>query len=508
MFYQNVSELFTLNARRYPQKEAIVFGSTRVTYDELNRLVNRTANALLQLGAGIGSHIAFMLPNCVQLVQIYYAIQKIGAVAIPIDYKLTQREINLLASHGDVSMLISGKPLDDSLSCTLIAMEAFAKLTEGASEEEPLTLQDPGALSRIQFTGGSTGLPKGVMRTHQADLTEIVGEMIYNKIGADINQVVLVQCPLAHHGGHSWYTATLSSGGTLVICDIFSPQEIFRLIEEEGVTYMLLLPPTTYMRLCDSPLLKQYNVSSVKLIQSAAGGITPEIVKRITEAFPACEIYYGWGQTESGLGTSIVLTKQMAEENHPLMGSIGRAMPFLEMRIIDEEGNELPPGEAGELAVKSPAIMAGYYGQPEASAQVLIKDGWLRTGDIMRIDSEGYAYMLSRKKDMIKTGGENVFAKEVEDVIMLHPFIAQAVVIGVDDPVFGEAVLAIVQLKHGFNITLEELQGHCKLYIASYKKPRYLEIVDAFDFKNDAGKIDKPALRKKYKLRGSENSGF
>lgn len=510
MFYQNVSELLSLNVQRYPWKTAVVFRDERLTYDALNRRINRTANALVSLGIRPGDKVAYILSNGIELIQIYYAIQKIGAVAVPFNHRLIAREIDLLAEYSEIDILffaeeslerINLMPNKPGRAYHLIPLAATAgyahslsKLVDEASDEEPPLFRDAAALSRIQFTSGSTGTPRGVMRTHAADLAEIVGEMIYNKIGSDADQVVLIQCPLSHHGGHSWYTATLSSGGTLVICDTCEPETILRQIEREGVTYMLLLPPSTYLRLCESPQLTNFDVSSVKVVQSAAGSITPETILRIYKAFPNCEIYYGWGQTESGLGTSLVLTREMAEQRHQRIQSIGRSMPFMEMRIVDEKGQELPAGEIGEAAVRSPAVMSGYYGQPELTAEVLRADGWLLTGDIMRMDREGYLYMLSRKKDMFKSGGENIFTQEVESVIMEHPAVAQCVVLGVDHAIYGEAVLAVVQLRQGQTLTLAELQTHCKSYIASYKKPRYLEIVETFNM-NDAGKINKAALR-------------
>ena len=514
MMYKNICELFELNVRRYPDKTAIVSTDSRITYCQLNRRVNRTANALLSLGVCPGDHVAFILPNSIELVQIYYAIQKIGAVAVPLDPKLAVKEIVFLLDYVNAKvLLLSAKSLDklrqslDKLSTVrhLIALTrtenipyCLDTLTERASEDEPPAFRQSDALSRIQFTGGSTDMPRGVMRTHEADLTEIAGIMIYNGIGADADEVVLIQCPLGHHGGHSWYTAVFSSGGTLVISDAFDPETILRQIERERVTYMLLLPPSVYLRLCDSPLIGKFDVSSVKVIQSSAGGISPEIVIRISETFSGCKIYYGWGQTESGLGTSLVLTRSMVQQNLPQIRSVGRAMPFLEMRVIDENGNTLPAGKPGELAVKSAAVMSGYYGRPELTAEMLGEDGWLRTGDIMYMDDKGYAYMLSRKKDMIKSGGENIFAGEVESVIMQHPSVEQCVVVGVDDPDLSEAVLAVVRLREGCTLTLEDLQTHCKRLMASHKKPRYLEFVESFDI-SDAGKIRKPALREKYK---------
>ncbi|MPM88769.1 Long-chain-fatty-acid--CoA ligase [bioreactor metagenome] len=184
----------------------------------------------------------------------------------------------------------------------------------------------------------------------------------------------------------------------------------------------------------------------------------------------------------------------MARERLPHIASIGRPMPFVEIKVVDEAWNELPPGEIGEGVIRSPATMSGYYGQPGLTSSVLRADGWLRTGDIMRMDEQGYFYLLSRKKDMIKSGGENVFTQEVEQVIRLHPAVAECVVVGVADEIYGEAVLAAVQLRPDKRLTLEELQAHCRQYISSYKKPRYLTLVDRFDM-DDAGKIRKAEFK-------------
>lgn len=513
MFYQNMCEPFLLNVRRYPWKTALVFGSERYTYAQLNRRVNKIAGGLKNLGVRPGDKVAFLFPNCCEIVMIYYAVQKLGAVAVPLNFRLQPREIAFLINASDSSTLIFSAEFARKVADAGHELKRQVRLVcsekyDGAAdlraveasvpEEEPTLLRDSSALSRIQFTGGTTGVPKGVMRTHEADLAELMGEMMYNKLGADADHVVLIQCPLEHHGGHSWFTAALSAGAALIICDAFNPEKILGYIQREKVTYMLLLPPTTYLRLCEFPGLKGYDVSSVRLVQSAAGCTTPEIVLRIGDAFPNAEIFYGWGQTESGLGTSLILTREMAKERLPLIGSIGRPMPFVEMKVVDDEWNELPPGQIGEGVIRTPAAMSGYYAQPELTASALRGDGWLRTGDMMRMDDKGYFYLLSRKKDMIKSGGENVFAQEVEQVIREHSSVAECVVTGVEDEVYGEAVLAVVQLRPGRTLSLEELQEHCRKYISSYKKPRYLEFIDHFDM-DDAGKIRKREICEKYR---------
>ncbi|MEA5152155.1 MAG: AMP-binding protein [Oscillospiraceae bacterium] len=508
MIYENVSEYFLLSVRRNPNKTALVFGDERYSYAQANSRINRIANALLAQGIRAGDKVAFLFPNSCEIVLLYYAIQKIGAVAVPLNFRLIPREIGLLVASSDTGTLIvspqfAGKALAAGLpeSVRLICGAPDARfaldlptLESASGDSEPEMFRDGNAISRIQFTGGSTGVPKGVMRSHFQDICELMGEMLYCKLGSSPDQVVLIQCPLEHHGGHSWFTATLCAGGTLIICPAYDPEKILDCIERERVTYMLLLPPTTYLRLCEYPGTAGRDLSSVRVAQSAAGGTTPEIIARMERVFPNAEIYYGWGQTESGLGTTLTLNSGSGAGRRGSACSVGRPMPFVEMKIVDEDWNELPDGEAGEAAVRSQACMTGYYGHPELTAELMGPDGWMRTGDIMSRDAEGYFYMLSRKKNVIKSGGENVFCADVENVVKLHPAVLECVVAGVPDERLGEAVMAVMQLRPGMSLTLEELQEHCKKYLSSYKKPLHMELVDSFGM-DDAGKIRKDRLR-------------
>lgn len=517
MFYQNVSELFLLSVRRWPNKTALVFGQQRLSYAEANSRINRIANALLAQGVKAGDKVAFLLPNCCEIVLIYYAIQKIGAVAVPLNFRLIAREISFLIENSDSETLLFSADFADKINDAALPEgirliccgnhEGFgptlSELERSSSDAEPELFRNGDAVSRIQFTGGSTGVPKGVMRTHSQDICEIIGEMLYSRLGANPDNVVLIQCPLEHHGGHSWFTATLSAGATLIICSAYDPEKILCSIEQEKVSYMLLLPPTTYLRLCEYPGAAGRDTSSVRVAQSAAGGTTPEIVSEMERVFPNAEIFYGWGQTESGLGTTCVLSSASVAGRAGYECSIGRPMPFVELKIVDENWNELPTGVAGEAAIRSPASMKGYYKHPELTQKLMGPDGWMLTGDIMRKDENGYFYMLSRKKNIIKSGGENIFCADVENVIKMHPAVMECVIVGVPDERLGEAVMAVVQLRPGQSLTLPELQEHCKKYLSSYKKPLYMEIVDSFDM-DDAGKLRRNRLRdmlkQKYKV--------
>lgn len=501
--YINIIEPFLENVEKHPQRVACVCGEITQTYEQLDTLACKIARAFRNRGVETGDKVAYLMENSVELIAVYLAIQRIGAVAVPLNYRLIPREIAYLTNAVDAKLLVFAKKFEEKVvesrrdfnpELDLLAVGAstpFApRLFDLSAPAEPdLELfRDEGALSRVQFTGGSTGLPKGACRTHGQDLAEIRVILRSNAMLEMDHPVVLIQCPLEHHGGHSWFMCALSAGATIVICGKFDAHAVLDQIDEHGVTHMILLPPTTYVRLVRDGGVSSHNLSTVRIVQSAAGAMTPEIVRAIYGAFPNAEINYGWGQSESGSGITMRLTREMLEEDSPLLDALGKPMDEMEIRIVDDEGDDVAPGEPGEALVKSPAVMSGYYGQPEITANTITPDGWLHTGDVMRVDENGYYYLCARKKDMIKSGGENVFINEVQTAILRNPDVADCVVFGTSDPVMGEAVAAVVQPVKGKTLTAQDVQEACKAYIASYKKPRYVLFVDNLG-RDDAGKI-------------------
>lgn len=513
MFPTNIGYLLTLNANRYPEKNALVYNGQRFSYRELNDKVNRLANSLIGIGINKGDKVGYLFPNCNQIVELFFALLKIGAVAVPLNHRLVSREIKCLLDSaeckafvysgiyaqkvGEVkqqlntvnTLVCSGEPVPGEYS--------FEQMGCNDNNKEPNVCVEGKDLSRIQFTGGTTGRSKGVMRTHEGDLFQTISIMTQNKMGANPDEVVMVQCPLHHQGGMSWLLSVIATGAQLVFCDVFDPVDILKQIQDYKISYLLLLPPVTYLRLYDVPNIMEFDLTSVKLVQMSAGGTSPEIILKTYQVFPNCEVNYGWGQTESGAGTNIVLTREIARNYPEKTKSIGRAMPLIELRIVDEHGRDVQVGEVGECIARGPSIMSGYYNQPELTAKAL-KDGWVYTGDMFRQDEDGYYFLMDRKKDMIKTGGENVFAQEVEGVIRSHSCIQDCAVIGVPDPVFGEAIMAVIKLRTGYTVTAEEIQELCKSQLSSYKKPRYIDFVDHFPV-DSAGKIQKFRLREIYK---------
>ena len=507
--FANVAEPFVAAARAHPERVAIICGAVEHTYAAANARINRICGLLRARGVQPGDAVAYFLPNCATLIELYYAIQKLGAVAVPVNARSIAPELEYFLKASDASVLLFSGRFTETVEAirsnvpglrTVLCVDAAADGTEHLdtllaefSDAEPEPFRDPEALSRIQFTGGSTGSPKAAERTHRADLTEFEGVYGSNGMFADEAKVVLIQCPLEHHGGHSWFGSALSLGATLVLCSSFDPAQILASIQQYRVSYIILLPPTTYLRLMAHPTISDYDLSSVRLVQSSAGGTSPEIVADIYRTFPNAVMNYGWGQTEAGLGCSLVLTQEMALQRKPQIRSIGRPMPLMEMRVVDDAGHPVPDGEIGEGVCRSAAVMHGYHGQPELTASGFTADGWWRTGDLMTRDADGYFYLAGRKRELIKSGGENVFVGEVEAVIREHPAVLDAMVYGESDPVLDECVAAVVELRPGASLTLAELQRFCRGRLAGFKKPRSLAVLPSLE-RDFAGKLNRAAV--------------
>lgn len=284
----------------------------------------------------------------------------------------------------------------------------------------------------------------------------------------------------------------------MVVASKFDAEEILGKIERYAVTHIILLPPSVYCRLSREAAPGARDLSSVRIVQSAAGAMTPSIVEGIFQLFPACEINYGWGQSESGVGTSMRLSREEYASGTPKIHSVGVPMRSLEMMLLDEKGGA---SDCGEAVVRTPAMMEGYYERPDLTREVL-QDGWLRTGDVFARDEQGLYYFKARVKDVIKTGGENVYASEVQAVILSHPEVQDCVVKGVPDLVWGEAVAAIVQPMKGSALSPKAIQDFCKRHLASYKKPQKIGLVDDLG-RDESGKVGADRMNELFSLAES-----
>lgn len=510
---KNIIDPFLRHTKSGPTNVAIIDGAEVLTYQELWRLSKYVVHSLWDFGIRKGDRVAYFLPNGVDLIVLYLAIQAMGAVAVPVNYRFTSEEVGCLVNASDAEALIyapehqsvaidARKGFDHAVQIlsSQFIRDALSDMRQGGQSDSAKDFEvfQEGGPSRIQFTGGSTGAPKGAARTHAADLVEI--RDILETIGLEDveHPVALVQAPMEHHGGHSWLLSCLSAGAAVVVASKFDAEEILGKIERYAVTHIILLPPSVYCRLSREAAPGARDLSSVRIVQSAAGAMTPSIVEGIFQLFPACEINYGWGQSESGVGTSMRLSREEYASGTPKIHSVGVPMRSLEMMLLDEKGGA---SDCGEAVVRTPAMMEGYYERPDLTREVL-QDGWLRTGDVFARDEQGLYYFKARVKDVIKTGGENVYASEVQAVILSHPEVQDCVVKGVPDLVWGEAVAAIVQPMKGSALSPKAIQDFCKRHLASYKKPQKIGLVDDLG-RDESGKVGADRMNELFSLAES-----
>lgn len=505
-----IGDYLTLNAGKHPAKTAVVFRDQRITYAELEIRVNRLARHLLAMGVVPGDRVAYMLYNGSASVELLHAIARIGAIAVPVNFRLVAPEVKWLLAHVRPRVFVFAEACAeqvDSMRSDCDAVGHWVRsgatgsdgllhyetlMADGDASPIPLPASRAEETALLMFTGGTTGEPKAAVHTHRSLYFTLLGSALANRT-VDETETALIQAPLFHIAGLTISGRTLLVGGTLVLLETSEPQDLLRTIERERATFLMLLPPTSYTRLLDVPGLAGADTSSVQKIVTAAGAFPKAVMLRLFDAFPNASIYFGYGLSESPLACSLVLTRVMVENDAPAVRSIGRALPLVDLRVVDEAGRDVPPGQVGEAVVRGPHLMQGYYQQPALTAAAL-RGGWMHTGDLLRRDAEGFFYFEGRAKDMIKTGGENVFAAEVERVLMAHPAVEICAVLGVPDEALQEAVAAVVKLRAGHRASAEDLVAHCRQHLASYKKPRHVLFVDQFPI-SDAGKVQKFKLK-------------
>ena len=344
----------------------------------------------------------------------------------------------------------------------------------------------------VFYTGGTTGHPKGVMLSHDNLLTSAIGSLASGHFLVPGGRL-LHTAPLFHLAGIAAWAAGCLVGSTHVIVPMFNPAEVMRAIAEHGVTDVLLVP-TMIQMLVDDPAIVDSDLSSLLHLVYGASPISEALLERARKSFPAAGFTQAYGMTE--LAPVATLLTPADHDDPVLRRSAGRAAPHTEVRIVDSDGREVPCGDVGEVIVRGDNVMLGYWNRPEDTAEA-VRDGWMHTGDGGRLDDRGYLFIVDRIKDMIITGGENVYSAEVENALASHPAVAAVAVIGVPDPDWGERVHAVVVLLPGHHATTEEIRAHGKTLIAGYKAPRSVEFVDAMPM-SGAGKILKRDLRERY----------
>ncbi|MFH1640664.1 MAG: AMP-binding protein [Candidatus Omnitrophota bacterium] len=497
----HVARLLDSIAKKYTDKPAVIFKGETVTFSQLRDMSLKLAGSLMGLGLKKGDKVAICLSNCPEYIYTYLAIWSLGLVAVPLDFMLTQEELSSCLSHSEAKVLIIKPKPAISVStlkekCNKLkdvvlfkaAQEGFLNFEELLKKEtqNPVTEDIPDKDSScIFYTSGTTGRPKGVLCNY-AQLEAPAKAMPYF---VDLNDKDIALCgalPFSHLGGLVFIQAILFLGATVVVMDRFIPLDFLRNIQSYKVSCLWLVPSMFYAIL-QLKEFESFDLSSLKWICSFGAPSSADQLRRFHKYCPQAELFNGWGMTETQ-GPSIVLPRGSNK-----IESVGLPAPWIEVKIFSDEDKELPQGKIGEIVVRSWVVTEGYYKDPESTAQAM-RNGWFPTGDLGRIDSEGYLYVVGRKKEMIKVAGEIVFEPEVESVIHKHGDVAEVAVVGVADTLRGEVPKAFVVLKPDKKLSDEELRFFCRQYLAHFKIPHYFEFVATLP-KTYSGKVDKEKLR-------------
>jgi fatty-acyl-CoA synthase len=493
-------------AFKHPEREAIVSEKGRWSYAQWNANANRRAKAFARQGIKKGDHVATIFLNGNEVLETYMALIKLGAVIVPLNVRLAPKELQYIIEHSGASALILSyefesaiREIKDTLPTVRQYFMSGGDVSEDMipleeiymceSEEEPLIEVGEDDIACILYTAGTTGRPKGVLLSHRNCLWAAVN--IAFNVDLKPEYRVLLVFPLYHAAAFIILIGNLFLGCTNVTMRAFDPERVMELIEHERISRMTF-PPTVWNFILQLHNLDRYDTSSVRSISSGAESMPLETKKRLLDVFPNAALGESYGMTESAATITTLDPKDVLRK----IASVGKPYVNVEMRLVDDQGNDVPVGDVGEILARGPSIMEGYFKEPEATGEAL-KAGWLHTGDLGKLDDEGFLYIVDRKKDMIITGGENIYPREIEEVLYAHPKILEAAVIGLPDPNWGEKVHAVIALKDGETLTEQEVIDYCKTHIASFKKPKSVEFVERLP-RSPAGKVLKRILRERY----------
>jgi len=509
------ADIIYRNALLHAGEEAFVCSGQRITFSQFNARVNRLIRSLHRSGVRKGEVIGILSWNCLQYTDFYGAAMKGGFIASPFNPRLHPEELEYLINYSEATTLFVGPELLETverLRPTVPKVRRYIDLEGSAAGmvpyQEMLSESDSGEPDTevrkedpviILYTSGTTGLPRGALYTHaqKLDNTRIKALEMGTKAG-DRHLMVL---PFFHIGGDSHVWPFFLTGGCNVILPnrSFDPLAVLQAVQEEKVTDMQIVP-TQLSALLTHPDLKKYELSSLNRIYYAASPMPVELLRRGLEVFGPI-FAQGYGQTESG-PQICTLPKEAHQvldkpaEEQKVLASCGQPSLGVHVRVVNKDRRDVAQGEVGEIIAQSDSIMTEYWNRPKETAETIV-DGWLHTGDLAYCDEKGFIYIVDRKKDMIVSGGENVYSREVEDVLYKHPAVAEAAVIGVPDPRWVERVHAVIALKPGRQVTEKELIAFCKEHIASYKAPKSVSFAESLP-KNPQGKILKKTIRSAY----------
>jgi long-chain acyl-CoA synthetase len=509
------ADIIYRNALLYPEDEAFIYAKERITFAQFNARVNSLINALHSMGVRKGDGIGIFSWNCLEYTDVYGAAMKGGFIISPFSPRLQASELDYLVNYSEINTLFLDSEFMEmvtqlqprwprvknyiSLDGPVPEMISHQDLVFAHSKEEPdvdVKEEDP---FLIFYTSGTTGLPRGALYTHHRNIENTRTKGL--QLGVETGDKHIMILPLFHGGGYSHFWVFFYVGGSNVIMPqrSFDAASTLQAIQDEKATDIHIVP-TNLVTMLALPNISQYDLTSLKRIWYAASPMPTELLRRGMERFNPI-FMQGYGQSESGPDITFfpkrshqVLDKPVEEQK--VLASCGKPCLGVHVRIVDEHNNDVKPHVVGEVIVQSKVVMVEYWRKPDETRDTLV-DGWLHTGDMGYYDEKGYIYLVDRKKDMIVTGGENVYPRDVEEVLYRHPAVAEVAVIGVPDELWIERVHAIVVLKEGQQATSNEIMDFCKQHLARYRAPKSVEFVDSLP-KNPQGKILKRELRKKY----------
>ena len=506
--------MLTRSACRYPERPAWLDGDIEVSFREAEARVNRLANALVDLGGRRGDRVGMLLPNCHQGLETILAPMKAGMAVVPMNVRLQPREHEYLLNDLGAFTLVYAHEFRDQLAEIRGSLDTvkhficvggdprddlgYYELLYSSSNSTPTVLPDSDDVAWLFYTSGTTGRPKGAMLTHRNLMAMAQGYLL------DINpaipdDVLLHAAPITHGSGLCmFHNLARGSASAFPGTPRFEPRTIFAAIERYRVT-TLFLAPTMINILVASDDKEDFDLSSLHTVIYGGGPMYTEHLVEAVRTFGSIFVQI-FGQGEAPMAVTTLPSKEHRIEGDPVafrrLASAGRAVTGVRVSVVDEQDRELSAGETGEIVVRGDLVMKGYWNDAEATAETL-RSGWLHTGDLGNLDSDGYLYITDRKKDMIISGGANVYPREVEEVIATHPAVTDVAVIGVPDEKWGETVKALVVLNENAKATDQDVMDFCRRNMASYKKPTTVEFLPALP-KNAYGKILKRDLRERY----------
>jgi acyl-CoA synthetase (AMP-forming)/AMP-acid ligase II len=500
----NVGKVLEESVAKFGDRVALFFENEKISFRELDRLVNNLSAGLIGEGVRKGDCVGTFLPDGIEFALSYYGVLKVGAIFAPLDVRLKEEEVKLIFGDAKPVAVITTSEFQDmfvSMRREISSIKSIIVLgkevKEGcisfndmknrkSSRVIPVEVDDEDVALYL-YTSGTTARPKGVMVTF-GNLDFFPRDMhdFWMLTESDVHMLSL---PGSHISGSICFDLTIVMGVATSILGTFNPRKWLETVEKTGVTSLHFVPPMANA-LIQLNEFEKYDLSSLRGVALMGAYSTPGLVKELGEKLGLRRCYQGYGLTE----TSPLLTLEPLDSNAPF-GNIGKPLPGREVKIADEDGDEVPVGEVGEIVTRGPHVMKGYHNDPEAT-QERIRDGWFHTGDLARRDEEGYIYIVGRKQDTINVGGLMVYVSEVEDVLHPHPKIREVAVVGVPDPKRGEKIRAIVVLKEGMKATEDEIIGYCRERMANYKVPKEVEFRDTLP-KTRTGKIARAELARK-----------